>query len=93
MKMMVSTLVGAAAIVGACTTNAQDRPSTHVCRPEAAANLVGQAAPDDAQVRKRTGAKLIRRIAPGDAVTHDFRGNRVTIAVDPAGKVVQALCG
>ncbi|WP_158298685.1 I78 family peptidase inhibitor [Sphingomonas psychrotolerans] len=90
---MVSMLVGGAAVVGACTTNAQDRPAMHVCRPKATATLVGQAAPDDAQVRKRTGAELIRRIAPGDAVTHDFRENRVTIAVDPAGKVVQALCG
>ena len=93
MKMMISTLVGTAAIIGACTTNARDGPATHVCRPEAAAKLVGQAAPDDAQVRERTGAELIRRIAPGDAVTHDLRENRVTITVDPAGKVVQALCG
>jgi len=31
--------------------------------------------------------------APGDPVTHDFRENRVTIAIDPAGKVVEANCG
>jgi len=93
MKMMVSMLVGAAAIVGACTTTAQDGPAKRVCRPQAAAMLVGQVGPDDAQIRERTGAELIRRIAPGDAVTHDFRDNRVTIALDPAEKVVQALCG
>lgn len=93
MKMMVSMLIGAAAIAGACTTNTQESRATHVCRPEAASMLVGQAAPEDAQVRKVTGAELIRRIAPGDAVTHDFRENRVTIAIEPAGKIVQALCG
>ena len=38
------------------------------------------------------GAELIRRIVPGSAVTHDFRGYMITLAVNPAGNVVQANC-
>jgi len=80
-------------LLAACSTTAQDTPAASLCRPDAAAMLVGHAAPDDAQVKQRTGAELIRRIAPGDQVTHDFRENRITLAIDPAGKVVQAVCG
>lgn len=89
MKAMVSTFI----FLAACTTSAGDQPAAQACRPSAAAKLVGHSAPDDAELRRQTGAELIRRIAPGDAVTHDFRENRITIAVDPAGKVVQANCG
>lgn len=89
-----SATLASAAFLAACSTTASDAPATtSKCRSDAAAMLVGHAAPDDAQVKQRTGAELIRRIAPGDPVTHDFRENRVTLAVDPAGKVVQAVCG
>jgi hypothetical protein len=93
MKVMVSMLVVACAFAGACTTNAPGGSATHLCRPEAAALLIGHAPPDNGRVEHRTGAELIRRIAPGDPVTHDFRANRITLAIDPAGKVVQAVCG
>ena len=82
-----------AGLLTACSTTVQDMPATSLCRSDAAAMLVGHAAPDDAQIKQRTGAELIRRITPGDPVTHDFRENRITLAIDPAGKVVQAVCG
>lgn len=93
---MLDTKLAVLAVTGllaACATTAQEIPASRVCGSEAAAMLVGQAAPGDAAVKQRTGADLIRRIAPGDPVTHDFRENRITLAIDPAGKVVQALCG
>ena len=99
MRVIVSSLMTVSALLTACSTAVQDSPAAqasparHVCRSEAAAARIGQAAPDDTQLKQRTGAELIRRIAPGDAVTHDFRENRVTIAIDPAGKVVEASCG
>lgn len=99
MKAMVFTLTTVSGLLAACSTTGQVAPApqgeqpARVCRPEAAAKLVGYAAPDDAQIKLRTGAELIRRIAPGDAVTHDFRDNRITLAIDPSGKVVQANCG
>jgi hypothetical protein len=105
MKVMIAMLGAASGLLTACSATVQDRPALHetpalqnsptsqLCRPEAAVALVGHATPDDMQLRQRTGAVLIRRIAPGDAVTQDFRDNRVTVAIDPAGKIVQASCG
>lgn len=99
MKVMVTTLMTVSGLLAACSTTAKEvpttpgLPATGACRPDAAAKLVGHAAPEDAQIQQRTGADLIRRIAPGDAVTHDFRENRITLAIDPTGKVVQASCG
>ena len=99
MKAMVTTLMTITGLLSACSTTAQEvptspgHPAAGVCRPDAAAKLVGHGALDDAQIQQRTGAELIRRIAAGDAVTHDFRENRITLAIDPSGKVVQASCG
>jgi len=103
MKNTAFTLVTVSALLAACAPTGHDAPTAPVahdattarqqCQPEAAAKLVGHAAPDDDQVKQRTGASKIRRIAPGDMVTHDFRVERITLAIDPAGKVVQALCG
>jgi hypothetical protein len=93
MKLIIPTVLTAFGLLTACSTPVQEIPAARICRPEAAAMLVGRVAPDDPEVKQRTGAELIRRIAPGDAVTHDFRENRITLAIDPAGKVVQASCG
>jgi hypothetical protein len=99
MKVMVPTLMTVSGLLNACSTTAQDAPraqgdlTIRVCRPEAAAELACHAAPDDVQIQQRTGPELIPRIAPGDAVTHDFRENRVTLALDSAGKVVQVSWG
>ena len=88
-----SATFASAALLAACSTTAREAPVASKCRSDAAVMLVGHAAPDDLQVKQRTGAELIRRIAPGDPVTQDFRENRITLAIDPAGKVVQAVCG
>lgn len=99
MKTAISMLLIVPCLLTACSTTVRDNPApedittARLCRPDAAVTLIGHAAPIDAQIRQRTGAELIRRIAPGDSVTHDFRENRVTIAVDPNGTVVQANCG
>ena len=99
MKTAIYMLLIVPCLLTACSTTVQDNPApediatARLCRLNAAVTLIGHAAPKDAQIRQRTGAELIRRIAPGDPVTHDFRENRVTIAVDPNGTVVQANCG
>lgn len=98
MRLMAFSLAAISGLCAACTTTEQvastqgDRVA-RACRSEAAAQLVGRTALDDAQIQLRTGSELIRRIAPGDAVTHDFRENRITLAIDRDGKVVQATCG
>ena len=99
MKVTVSMLMTAFGVLTACSRTAPVRSApegasvARVCRPEAAAALVGHAAPDNTLIQQRTGAVMIRRIAPGDAVTHDFRDNRITLVIDPAGNVVNASCG
>ena len=99
MKFVLSTLLTLPGLLAACSTTGLDSPApqdgatARLCRPDAAAALIGRAAPADAQIRQRTGAELIRRIAPGDPVTHDFRNNRVTLEITSGGMVVQASCG
>ena len=98
MRLMVFPLAAISGLLAACTTTThvapmQGDPVARACRPEDAGKLVGRATLDDAQIQQSTGAELIRRIAPGDAVTHDFRENRITLAIDSAGKIVQATCG
>ena len=65
-----------------------------LCRPEAAAALVGKARVTDAQAMQLAGATMVRQIKPGDAVTMDFRQERVTVETDAGtGKITRAMCG
>ncbi len=65
-----------------------------LCRPEAAASLVGKPRVTDAQAMQLTGATMVRQIKPGDAVTMDFRQERVTVETDAGtGKITRAMCG
>ena len=64
-----------------------------LCRPEAAASLVGKPRVTDAQAMQLTGATIVRQIKPGDAVTMDFRQERVTVETDAGtGKITRAMC-
>lgn len=75
------------------SAGAQADAAPGVCRPDAAAALVGRDRIGDDEAKRLTGATLVRQIAPGDPVTADFRAERVTIETDPAtGKIVTASC-
>jgi hypothetical protein len=88
---MLVPVLGLASL-GACATTGTTEPGRTVCRPAAAATLVGKAAPDDAAILRTTGSSIVRRIAPGDATTKDFREERVTVTI-ANGQVVAASCG
>ena len=88
---MLVPVLGLASL-GACATTGTTEPGRTVCRPAAAATLVGKAAPDDAAILRKTGSSIVRRIAPGDAATKDFREERVTVTI-ANGLVVAASCG
>jgi len=88
---MLVPVLGLASL-GACATTGATEPERTVCRPAAAAALVGKAAPDDGTILQATGSSIVRRIAPGDATTKDFREERVTVTIDD-GRVVAASCG
>ena len=79
--------------LGACaTTGTPGHAGTVTCRATAAAELVGQAAPDDATILRRTGGTMVRRLAPGDMRTQDYREERVTVTI-AEGRVIAASCG
>jgi hypothetical protein len=88
---MLVPVLGLASL-GACATTGTTEPGRTVCRPAAAATLVGKAAPDDAAILRTTGSSIVRRITPGDATTKDFREERVTVTI-ANGQVVAASCG
>jgi hypothetical protein len=93
--MMTTNTIGtllALAGLGACASISTIEPGRSLCRPAAAAALVGKAAPDDATIRHTTGSTIVRRIAPGDATTKDFREERVTVTI-AEGQVIAASCG
>lgn len=90
--MQLLALVGAAGLSSCATTGSSGHDSASLCRPKAAATLVGQAAPADAILLRTTHSTVIRRLAPGDAMTKDLRAERLTVTVAD-GRVVSAFCG
>ncbi len=65
------------------------------CDAEAAQRFVGQKA-DETNVKAAvaaSGAKAARVIKPDMMVTMDFRGDRLNIRVDDAGRIIAVTCG
>jgi Peptidase inhibitor I78 family len=65
------------------------------CRAEDAQRFVGQTA-DAATLRAAmaaSGAKSVRVIKPGMMVTMVFNGDRLSVRVDEAGRILAANCG
>ena len=65
------------------------------CDAEAAQRFVGQKG-DEATVKAAvaaSGAKAARVIKPDTMVTMDYRGDRLNIRVDGAGKIIAVTCG
>lgn len=87
----LTTMLGLAGL-GACASTGTTEPGRSLCRPAAAAALVGKGAPDDAIILHTTGSTIVRRITPGDATTKDFREERVTVTI-AEGQVIAASCG
>ncbi len=65
------------------------------CSAEAAQGYVGQKAERSVvgSAVKASGAKTVRVIEPDMMVTMDFRGDRLNIRVDAAGKIIAIECG
>ncbi len=65
------------------------------CDAAAAQRFVGQKA-EEANVKAAvaaSGAKTARVIKPDTMVTMDYRGDRLNIRVDDAGKIIAVTCG
>jgi hypothetical protein len=88
----LTALLGFIALSACASTGTSDRSRASTCQPDAAMRLVGQLAPDNEAILRRTHSTIIRRLAPGDATTKDYREERVTVTV-AEGRIVSASCG
>jgi hypothetical protein len=90
-------LAALALALPACTTAHSAPPMIpeRACRAESASSLIGR--PGGAalaeQARQMSGARTVRVLHPGDIVTMEFRGNRLNVHLDAAGKIERITCG
>ena len=65
------------------------------CSAEQAQRFVGRTADEDTvqAAISASGAKTARVIKPDMMVTMDYRGDRLNIRVDAAGKIIEIACG
>ena len=95
--ILAAGLTGLALLAAGCQKEKEPEAAAAqpgMCKPEAAAALVGKDRISDADAMQLSGATIVRQIKPGDGVTMDFRQERVTVETDPAtGKITRAMCG
>lgn len=98
---MPKLILLAAAAASAATGASAQSPYPHrsgaekfSCRPTGLPQFVGQLpnASMARQVLTVTGAKKLRWVAHGQAVTGEARKDRVTVYLDPQGRVASAAC-
>lgn len=95
--LLVAALAGCAQVAPPVATNdaAAFNRSLGGCRAEPVATLVGKRVTPAllADAKARSHSAKVRTIAPGDLVSMDFRGDRLNIETDAAGRVVKMRCG
>lgn len=90
--------LGASLLLAAC---AATQPNVHSerpgleCKTGGTDQFVGQAGTSEtgAAIMRASNAAALRWAPPGGMLTMDFRGDRVTVSLDPAGKITQIRCG
>src|SRR5690242_6889855 len=67
----------------------------HTCREDGTAQFVGQIKSDavGARIKQVSNAAVLRWAPPGVMLTMDFREDRVTVWLDPGGKITKVRCG
>ena len=65
------------------------------CRDEAGRFAVGQPYSERLaeRARRRARAGLVRKIEPGQVTTMEFRADRLTLEIDPHGRIRAVRCG
>ncbi len=93
----MKALLALALLLPACATAQGEQPMIPepACRAESASSLVGR--PGTAalaeEARRMSGARVVRVLHPGDIVTMEFRGDRLNVHLDAAGKIERIVCG
>src|SRR5690242_14605018 len=87
-------------LLAACATAPADPPvhgvtPGHTCKEEGTAQYVGQVRSDalGAAIKHASNAAVLRWAPPGVMLTMAFREDRVTVRLDPAGKITKIRCG
>jgi hypothetical protein len=67
----------------------------HVCTADGAQQFSGQVRSDPigAEIERVSNAAVLRWAPPGVMLTMDYRADRVTVWLDPSGKITQIKCG
>jgi len=97
---MRSLFLVASVLLGACST-APAQPVVHgetpghVCKTDGTDQFIGQTRSDAVgnAVKKESNAAVLLWAPPGVMLTMDYRSDRVTVWLDPAGKITQIKCG
>lgn len=87
-------------VLAACSTVSADPPihgvtPGHKCQTAGTDQFVGQQGTSQtgAAIMRVSHAAVLRWAPPGVMLTMDFREDRVTVHLDPAGKITQIKCG
>lgn len=87
-------------LLAACSTAPADTPvhgvtPGHKCQVEGTQQFIGQkkSSAVEAAVKRASQAAVLRWAPPGVMLTMDYREDRVTVWLDPAGKITKINCG
>ena len=96
---MRRSIVALALLPLAACTIAESNPVEGVpiasCRNESLDQFTGQPASQELgqKMLAASGARVLRWVPKGGVVTMDYRGDRITVALDEANRVERASCG
>lgn len=89
-------VLNACASVAMPPTVSSSPPTTSTrCDPQAARNVIGQAASATVveQARQATGAQSVRTLKPGQVITMEYREGRLNVHVNERGAITSLTCG
>jgi hypothetical protein len=97
---MRSALLLAPALLVACSTAPAEpvvhgETPGHTCTAEGTDQFVGQTRSDKvgSEIKRVSNAAVLRWAPPGIMLTMDYRADRVTVWLDPSGKITKIHCG
>ena len=97
MRYLLSLM--ATALLAACAYTPPGQPGTGEpvmrCNDDRLGRFIGQtrSAELERRLRAESGARIVRWVPKGGVVTMEFRGDRLTVQLDEANRIVTARCG
>ncbi len=93
-SVLVSALLWACSTAPAKPVVHGETPG-HECKAEGTDQFVGRTRSDavEKQIKTVSNAAVLRWAPPGVMLTMDYRSDRVTAWLDPAGRITKIRCG